>query len=219
MPDKDPDAPSLELPSFGFGRKRKQRGDTEPEVVPAPEPTVPVSAVAEPATPAPEPATQALDPIAPPAAAAPAVASPTAPAPATQPEPAQRTTPMLGLGALPASLLTGVVVGLLTALLGYGSQRLCEAVRSTSSCGGAGVLMLVAILVAMTLLGSALLRAFLVPDAVSSSVMAMGLLAVLVMLFLMDAAFSPAMFVVIPVLAAGCYAAAHWVSTASTATD
>ncbi len=212
MSDKDPDGPSLELPSFGFGRKRKQKVAAEPEA----EPNVPVSAGAEPAPPAPETATQALDPIAPPPAA---TATPTAQLPEDQPDSAQRTTPLLGLGALPASLVTGVVVGLLTALLGYGSQRLCEAVRSTSSCGGAGFLMLLAILVAMTLLGSVLLRAFLVPDAGSASVMAMGLLAVLVMLFLMDAAFSPAMFVVIPLLAAGCYAAAHWVTLASTAKD
>ncbi|WP_248579950.1 hypothetical protein [Nocardioides sp. InS609-2] len=244
MPDKDPDGPSLELPSFGFGRKGKKK-DTEPEAVrpevtadpePAvetaaePEPeaaTIPVPALGQPAPPAaPERVTQALDPIAtPPAASTPAPPpraprAPRAPdaAESTPPEP-ERTTPLLGLGALPASLLTGVVVGLLTALLAYASQRLCEVVRSTSSCGGAGVLLLLAILVGMTLLGAALLRAFVVPEAGSTSVLAMGLLAVLVLLFLIDAAFSPAMFVVIPVLAAGCYAAAHLVTMASTSSD
>ncbi|MBA3780678.1 MAG: hypothetical protein H0X12_02360 [Nocardioides sp.] len=238
MPDKDPDGPSLELPSFGFGRKRKKK-DTEPEAVrpevtadpePAvetaaePEPeaaTIPVPALGQPAPPAaPERVTQALDPIAPPPAASTPAPPPQAPeaAESTPPEP-ERTTPLLGLGALPASLLTGVVVGLLTALLAYASQRLCEVVRSTSSCGGAGVLLLLAILVGMTLLGATLLRAFVVPEAGSTSVLAMGLLAVLVLLFLIDAAFSPAMFVVIPVLAAGCYAAAHLVTTASTSSD
>ncbi len=158
---------------------------------------------AEPA-PTPQPLAQTVDPAPQPALAAPEQA---------------RSNPLRGLGALPASLLTGVAVGLLTALLAYASQHLCEVVRGTSSCGGAGVLLLLAILVGMTLLGGALLRAFAVPEAASSSVLAMGLLAVLVLLFLIDVAGSPAMFVVIPVLAAGCYAVAHLVTTASTSTD
>ncbi len=192
MPDKDPDGPSLELPSFGLGRLRKKK-DADPQTVPA------AARDAETVT-------------------VPVRAEPT-PETAHEPVQARSDALLLGLGPLPASLLTGAAVGLLTALLAYASQRLCEVVRSTSSCGGAGVLLLLAILVGMTLLGGALLRAFVVPEAGSTSVLAMGLLAVLVLLFLVDAAFSPAIFAVLPVVAAGCYAAAHLVTAASSSTD
>ncbi|WP_426242931.1 hypothetical protein [Nocardioides sp. LHG3406-4] len=207
MPDEDPDGPSLELPSFGFGRKRRKRS---PEPGPA-MPEAPVPTRSEPAT----MPTQELDSVAPP----PEAHHDTGELPRDQPGDQPGDSIPFGVQPLPAALLTGVVVGLLTALLVLGSQQLCEAVRGTSSCGGAGVLMLLAIVVAMAALGSALLRLSRVPEPVSTSILAVGLLAVLVMLFLIDVAGSPAMFVVIPLLAAGCYAVAHWVTTVNASTD
>ena len=61
--------------------------------------------------------------------------------------------------------------------------RGCEAVRGTSSCGGGpGFTLLVATFAVCVLLGSALLRTFLIPDPGSSSFLAVGLVAVVALL-------------------------------------
>jgi len=65
----------------------------------------------------------------------------------------------------------------------------------------------------MILLGSALLRALGVPGSGSTSFLAVGILAVISMLALLDVIFSAWMFLVIPVLAAVAYLVAHWVTT------
>ncbi|WP_435746013.1 hypothetical protein [Nocardioides sp. SYSU DS0663] len=113
-----------------------------------------------------------------------------------------------------AAALTGLVVGLGTVLLTWASLGVCEVATGTTSCGDPGFFLLVAVLVAMTLAGSALLRLFDVPDAGSTSFLAVGLLTVLILLFLVESLFSWAMVVVIPLLAVGTYVLSHWVTTA-----
>ncbi|MGH3361797.1 MAG: hypothetical protein ACRDOM_04990 [Nocardioides sp.] len=118
------------------------------------------------------------------------------------------------VGGMPAAIITGALVGALTVGLTWAALRGCEAVKGASSCGGPGLLLLVAILVAMIVLGSFLLRAWGVPDPGSTSFLAVGLLAVLTLLFLMDALFDWWIVIIIPVLAILTFALAHWVTVA-----
>ncbi len=111
------------------------------------------------------------------------------------------------------AVITGVLVGIITVGLTWASQRMCEVVRGTSSCGGPGFFLLVAIMVAMVLLGAALLRAWGVSDPGSTSFLAVGLLAVVALLFLVDVLFSWWMIIVIPAVAVATFALSHWVTT------
>lgn len=120
------------------------------------------------------------------------------------------------LPALPgptAAAATGAVVGAFGTLMTYLVMAGCEAVRGTSSCGGPGLLLLVAILTLMILLGAAVLKAFSVAEPGSTSFLAVGVIAVIVLLVLLDSVFSGWMFLVVPTLAAASYALAHLVTT------
>jgi hypothetical protein len=229
--DRDGEGPSLELPSLRFGRRhRKRQPRPRAEAVPEPE----GAAEPEPRAPDPEPV-RPPEPSAPPLFVdevapvrerpAPTATVPIAPVPV--PEAAAADTPRADRddarrkvgrrspgrpGALAAALITGVLVGIVTVGLTWGSQRLCEVVRGTSSCGGPGYLILLAIMVLMVLLGAVLLRALGVPQPGSTSLLAMGLLAVLTLLFLIDLVFSSWMILVVPVLTALTFALAHWVT-------
>jgi hypothetical protein len=280
MADKDQDGPSLELPSLGFGRKRKRRGgpDHAPADAPADAPTpdaserpvaeseVPEPVAAEPVAepvaaeqvgPAPveppptepepepelepepvepEPPTEVIAPT--PSAAepqrplfadeAPTRLQPAAPAAAAHSDAeadteadttggerkAKREFALPDIGGMPAAVLTGLLVGVLTVGLTWAGFRLCEVVQGTSSCGKPGFLLLVAIVIVMIYLGGALLKAFRVTDPGSTSFLAVGLMAVVVLLFLVDVLFSWSMIIVIPIVAMATYALAHWVTTA-----
>lgn len=118
------------------------------------------------------------------------------------------------VGGMAASIITGVLVGVLTVGLTGAGFALCEVVRGTSSCGNPGFVLLLAIMVAMVLLGTVLLRAWGVSDPGSTSFLAVGLLAVLALLFLVDVLFAWWMIIAIPVLTAATYALAYWVTTA-----
>ncbi|MEV7429756.1 hypothetical protein AB0N29_09075 [Nocardioides sp. NPDC092400] len=118
-----------------------------------------------------------------------------------------------------AACLVGALVGLGTVALTWAGLRACEVAQGTSSCGNPGFLLLLAILVAMVLAGSALLKAFRVADPGSTSFLAVGLLTVLVLLFLIEVLFSWTMVIVIPLLAVGCFALSHWVTTTFVETD
>jgi hypothetical protein len=220
------DEPSLELPSLSLRRRRRKKAAPAPEAPqtqplpppapePEPEPTPPPlfadEAAAQATRPHPTPA---------PAAPAPAAPAPTATAPAaTVPErrakqPRRRREFTLpAVGGLAAAVVTGVLVGVIAVGLTWTSLRLCEGVRGTSSCGGPGYLLLLGILIAMILLGAVLLRALGVPEAGSTSFLAVGLLAVLAMLFLVGVLFQWWMILVIPACSALTFAAAHWVTT------
>jgi len=195
MAEKDPgnDGPSLELPSFGFGRKRK--ATTEP-AEPEPEPT--------PAEPAPTPAVPeptAVEPLE------------TSEEPAAGGRKASRAGSLPAIGGRAAAIATGLVVGALLVGLVWGSLRLCEVVRGTSSCGQPGFLVLLAILVLLVLVGRALLKGLGVDDAGSTSLLGVGVVAVVVLLFLSSQLFEWWAALVVPAAAMVSFALAHWVST------
>lgn len=186
MADKDleGDGPSLELPSFGFGRKKNTKQAEQ---------AAPVEDAAPPVEP---------EPI---------------PEPTLQPEPEapreKRDFTLPAISALQAAVTVGAVIGLLAVLLTFASLKLCELVRGTDSCGGPGLLLLVATLVILTYVGGWLLRGFGIDDPGSTSFLAVGLLAVLAMLFFLDVIYNWWMVIVIPLVAMGTYALSWWVTT------
>ncbi|WP_222430406.1 hypothetical protein, partial [Nocardioides sp. J9] len=112
-----------------------------------------------------------------------------------------------------AAAVVGLVVGAAMVVLTFLSLRGCEAVRGTSSCGGGpGFLLLVATFAVCVLLGSALLRTFQIPDPGSSSFLAVGLVAVVALLFLIDVLDHWSMLVVVPLLSVGGFLASVWVT-------
>ena len=196
------DGPSLEMPSLSL-RRRNRRGASDADAVEA----------------APDPAAEA-----PAAAATPGPAPEPGPAPHTEPAPpsaAPRRRPSLpALTGLTAALATGAVVGALTVLLVWAASMGCEAVRGTASCGGGpGFWVLVAILAVVAYAGGALLRAFGVSDGGSTSLLAVGVMAVLVLVLFTDALFEPWMALAVPVVTALSFALAWWVSSQVVHTD
>lgn len=230
--ERGTDGPSLELPSLSFRRKRRTKAaqaapeppsppapDPEPERIPRPtrppapelpEPTPPPLFADEVAAPTTEPEPEAAAPAPAPVTSAPARSAPQRPA--EQPRRRRQFT-LPVLGGTVAAVVTGILVGVITVGLTWASLRVCEAVRGTSSCGGPGYLVLLGIMIGMILLGAALLRAWGVPDPGSTSTLAVGLLAVLVMLFLVGVLFHWWMILVIPACSALTFAAAHWVAS------
>ncbi|MEE3127398.1 MAG: hypothetical protein VX494_09315 [Actinomycetota bacterium] len=156
---------------------------------------------------------KAADETAEPVAPAPTPAA-AAPAPvATAPTPKAPRAP-LSIDGRVAAGVTGLVVGLLIVLLTAGSLRLCESVRGVSTCGGGpGFTLLVAVMVAMVLLGGTLLRLARVPDPMSTSFLAVGLTCVLSLLFLVDVLQEWWMVIVIPVMTVATFLLSHWVTT------
>jgi hypothetical protein len=195
-PGDDKNQPSLELPSLslpGLGRRKKKRQGKEPETGTA---DAPIESS--------EQTTTGEQPTA------------EIPAPAARRR-AKRERSGPSMPSVPGRIaagLTGLLVGAAGGAATYGAMAGCEAVRGVSTCGGApGFFILVAILVLMILLGAAILRMFGVSAPGSTSFLAVGIVAVVVMLTLLDVIFSPWMFVVVPLLSAGSYLLAHWVTT------
>ena len=122
-----------------------------------------------------------------------------------------RTRPVLSPGA--AALVAGAVVGAGGTALTWGALQGCEALRGTDSCGGPGLLVLVAILALMVVGGALLLKTLQVAEAKGTSFLGVGLMTVIVLVALMESLFSAWMFLAIPVLTALSYLAAQWVST------
>jgi hypothetical protein len=118
------------------------------------------------------------------------------------------------LTGYPASAVAGLVVGALLVGLTAGALRGCEGIRGMSTCGGPGLLILVVILVVLVLVGQVLLRWFLVPDPGSTSFLAVGLIAVVALLFLIDVILSWTMIIVIPLISMASFLLSHWVTTA-----
>lgn len=121
---------------------------------------------------------------------------------------------LFGLHGRSAAAVTGAVVGVLVVALTWLSLRLCEVLQGTPSCGNPGFFLLLAIMVAMVVLGGAMLRAAGAPDPTSTAFLAVGLLCVVALLFLIDALMSPWMAVVIPLVSIGAFVLSHWVTTA-----
>ncbi len=103
---------------------------------------------------------------------------------------------------------------MLVVALTWLSLRLCEVLQGTPSCGNPGIFLLLAIMVAMVVLGGAMLRAAGAPDPTSTAFLAVGLLCVVALLFLIDALMSPWMAIVIPLVSVGAFVLSHWVTTA-----
>ena len=125
--------------------------------------------------------------------------------------PSNRTIP--DVAASTAAFVVGAMVGLAGCLLTYVGLQGCELVTGTGSCGGPGLLILIVILVAMVLLGAAILRALRVPDPGNVSFLGVGMLTVVALVFLADYLYEPWMFVVVPAVTAVSYAIARWVTT------
>jgi hypothetical protein len=122
--------------------------------------------------------------------------------------------PSFSLTGLPAAMVTGVVVGGLAVLLAWLAGLGCSAVRGTSSCGGAaGLPLLLVALVLLAWAGAVLLRFLAVGDAGSTSLLAVGILAVLVMVFLLGSLDEWWSAVALPVASLVAYAASWWVTT------
>lgn len=188
---KSDDGPSLEMPSFSLRRRQK--------------PAAGDAALPPEATPEPE------------AAPEPAPAREPAPEPAPRP---RAELPSLALRGLPAAVVTGLVVGGLSLLIAWLAAAGCDAVRGTSACGGAaGLPILLVGLVLLAWVGGLLLRTFGVADAFSTSILAVGVLAVLVMLFLLGSIDEWWAVVAVPLLAMASYTGAWWVTTAVGAED
>jgi hypothetical protein len=234
--DGTDDGPSLEMPSFSLRRKKKApptedaapdptpdevvEPDPEPEPEPEPEPQP---------EPEPEPEPTAVIPE------QPAYEPPTVVAPVVQqPDPvddeddeieeAARREPRprreLPLSGLPAAAATGVLVGALAVLLAWLAGVGCEAVRGTSACGGGpGFLILLVVLVVLALAGGWLLERFGVPEAGSTSLLAVGIMAVLVMVFLLGSLDVWWAAIAIPVTAVVGYAVSWWVTNAVVGAD
>lgn len=237
------DGPSLEMPSFSLRRKKSppDEGASAPAAE-APAAEAPVEPTPGPA-PHPEPAREPLATheqthiIATDGPERPQRRTTTAAAPVLEPEaeadvaPVARasrftlpTLPALpAVPALPARTavaITGTVVGGLAVLLTWLSISACDVVRGTASCGGGpGFLILVAVLIMLAYAGALLLSAFGVPDAGSTSVLAVGITAVLVMLFLLDSIYDWWMVIAIPVVAVIAFVGSWWITNAVVETE
>jgi hypothetical protein len=188
--DRERKPPSLEPPSL-FGRKRRKERSAPAEPVEPVEPAIPVGPVAS------DPDTIFDEPVEP--AAEPA---PREPRPPGQPWPGR-----------PAALLAGLVVGALVVAATAGSLRICTEVKGTSSCGGQGFFLLVAILVVAVLVGAAMLRLAQVPEPGSTSFLAVGLLSVAALLFLVESIFEWWMVIAIPLVSMATFLLSHWVTS------
>jgi hypothetical protein len=112
-----------------------------------------------------------------------------------------------------AVVVTGVLVGLVGFVLAYLGSRGCAAVRGVNSCGGYGVLVLLAVLAVEVVLGAVLLRAWGLTDTTGTSVLGVGLVAVVAMLFFLPALTSIWMLLVLPLVSGVAFLAAWWLST------
>ncbi|GIM67954.1 hypothetical protein Pve01_89920 [Planomonospora venezuelensis] len=124
--------------------------------------------------------------------------------------------PSMQVTGLPAAALTGVAVGGLAVALAWLAGVGCEAVRGTSACGGGpGLLLLVVVLALLAWAGSLLLRLLGVPHAGSTSVLAVGILAVLVLVFLLGSLDTWWALVAVPLASTVAFGASWWVTTAA----
>lgn len=129
----------------------------------------------------------------------------------------QREGPLLSLPQVPglfAAVFTGAVCGALTVLLAWATSQGCAAVRGVGTCGSFGLFALIAILGIDVVVASALLRGLRVTDPTTTSLLGVGLVAVLAMLFFLNDTQSPAMVYVIPLLMALTFAGSWWITNA-----
>lgn len=112
-----------------------------------------------------------------------------------------------------AALVSGALVGAALVAMTTGTLHLCTAMRGTSSCGEAGLVPLLAIVVVAVVLGSVLLRVLGVEAHTSTSLLAVSLLVVVVLLALLPALDQRWALVGVPLLATLTYLASWWLTT------
>jgi hypothetical protein len=188
-----PDEPSLELPSL-FRRKKRPVAEDDAPAAPVVEERRGPALVEEGRSP---------------------VSKPPEPEPPAGPVEAPRPPRGPLLSPLPAAILTGAVVGLVTVGLVWLTLRGCSSLRGTSSCGGLGVVVLLAIFVVVVLAGRALLGILGVPDAGSTSFLAMAVVAVVALLFVKDLE-STTSAGVLAVVTALAFGVSQWVTSSFT---
>lgn len=121
----------------------------------------------------------------------------------------------MSVSGLPAAAVSGAVVGGLALALAWLAGVGCEAVRGTSACGGGpGLLVLVLVVAVLAWAGSLLLRLLGVPHAGSTSVLAVGILTVLVLVFLLGSLDEWWTLVAVPLASTIAYGASWWLTTA-----
>ena len=97
--------------------------------------------------------------------------------------------------------------------LTWASLQTCQEMQGTSTCGRAGYPMLALVLAVAVLVGGVLLRLAQMPDPVTTSLLGVGLAAIVALLVLIDHLDQPAMVVVVPLLCSLTFAGAHWLTT------
>lgn len=199
--DRDKGAPSLEPPSL-FARNKKQA---------PPAPVIPAEPQPDGTAPA-ETADQVADVGPTTIFDEPTASESEAVSEEPQPSPEPREPRGPWMTGRPAVVVAGLLVGTLIVAATAGSLRLCTAVKGTSSCGGPGFFLLVAILIVAALVATALLRAARVPEPGSTSVLAIGLLSVVALLFLVDELFQWWMIIVIPLVSVAMFLLSYWVT-------
>jgi hypothetical protein len=211
---------NLEMPSLGFGSKRKRKArTTEPEAEVAADEVVAEGKFVPPPSSSPSsfrpPGEQPLyaDEVEH-TAVLPTADEPKPAKAARPPKPPRekREVNLPEVSGMTVSVSTGILVGLLACGATYLGLQGCEAIKGTSSCGGPGFFLLVAIMIALVLIGSFIMKAFRVTDPGSTAFLAVGLLAVIVLLFLVEVIFEWWMVIAIPVIGAGTFALSHWVT-------
>ena len=219
MSDQD-QGPSLELPSLGFRRRKKAKPEavepestTEAAFAPADEaPTEVIEPVAEPVA---EPPTEVLPPVSEPAAVEPTTEAPAPAQPDEEPtpiapakEPKQRKPRTRWLGAGGIGLLAGfAIVGLIGLML-----QACDSARGTTSCGGPGLFVLLAILALITVGATRLLRIWGFTDAGTVAFLGIALTGIVVLVFLTTHLQSLGMVLVIPMITMFAFLISDWVS-------
>jgi hypothetical protein len=109
--------------------------------------------------------------------------------------------------------VTGALVGLALVGLGAGTLHACSAVRGTPTCGNAGIVPLLAITVAVTLLGCALLRLLGVRTYAGTGLLGVALL-VVVLLLAVPLLSTAAVVVVVPGVSVLTHLGGWWLTTA-----
>ena len=231
-PDRSEETAKLELPKLSLRRRKKREPapvrveeqeptrapEPEPEPRPEPQPEPEPEPQPEP-EPEPEPEPHHEPDVAPFPEPVP-VPTPSADA-SEDDETERREAPrpkrefrLPAINQRLAAVVTGLVVGAVGTALIYLSLQGCDAIRGAQSCGGAGVPIIVVILIVMGLLGGFVLAAWKFSDPRATSALGVGLLCVLMMVALMQQLFSAWMFLVVPLVCAVSFLLAHWVTTA-----